>query len=675
MRRDIFERLIGSNRNLLVNGDISSGKTSNIIFPIIDRIIDNEENFLFLDSKEEYINKYYGLLKSKDYNITIINLQELDRSFGWNPLEYPYLLYKNNEKDRAIEFLECIANTIFYENNNESSFWVQSACDLFVGICLILFEDAKKAEINISSINSIINNKDGYLKKYLEQKDEKSTIYTCLSGTILAPADTRGGIITTFKQQLRRIISKDKLNNLLYKTTFDINTVTKERNAIFIMNRDDNKDINIVSTLLIEQIFKIVFNAIQHPKYNFILDNIDTVNHINNLSNMLSSGIARNIKFAICTRSLDDFNKNYGEYVDKLCNIININNKNIEVELDNKYEKIRYFIGATPFPKDTINYPIITKNDIEIFNFSEFIANNVKKEIKENLVNNDKKETETKEILGGKNPFINEQDDNIFSIYEDNKPTKKSNRKEIDELINKIDNKLKELNEELGEDDSNDIEEASKEENPNNIDINDEKDNNESSDNLQKIEEKIKEITVKTDKIVIKADFQKKKEIKDDYQTELQKRINEKITKLENKTSNTIDDNPNIDEEEKEYVFENSTDELLKQIDEKIAELERETLEKSQKKKQENKFNSDIFPSIHEEMIIELEEKPKHIKNKLNHPNKQIDIEEEIETELEELGFIKTIDGKKYHMNGYNQKKQELLKEKYNLSSNNNSIF
>ena len=54
-RKNIFDKIMESNRNLIVNGDISSGKTSNIIFPLIDRITYNEENYLFLDSKEEYL--------------------------------------------------------------------------------------------------------------------------------------------------------------------------------------------------------------------------------------------------------------------------------------------------------------------------------------------------------------------------------------------------------------------------------------------------------------------------------------------------------------------------------------------------------------------------------------------------------------------------------------------
>ena len=32
----------------------------------------------------------------------------MDKSEGWNPLEYPYNLFKNGEQDKAQEYLEKI---------------------------------------------------------------------------------------------------------------------------------------------------------------------------------------------------------------------------------------------------------------------------------------------------------------------------------------------------------------------------------------------------------------------------------------------------------------------------------------------------------------------------------------------------------------------------------------
>ena len=207
MRKDIFDRLIDSNRNIIISGDISSGKTSNIIFPLVDRLMSREGNYLFLDSKEEYINKYYGYLKSNDYNIIIINLQEADRSDGFNPLTYPYRLYKSGMVDKAVEYLESVANSIFLEKVNDDSFWNLSACDLFIGLSLILFKEANEEEVNINSVNLLLNSNK--LRDYVEKLDKNSAIYSCLSGNILASSDMKNSIVSVFRQQLRKIIWMD----------------------------------------------------------------------------------------------------------------------------------------------------------------------------------------------------------------------------------------------------------------------------------------------------------------------------------------------------------------------------------------------------------------------------------------------------------------------------------
>lgn len=59
MRKEISNRIVKSKKSLIINGDIASGKTKNVCFPIVDELIENAESLFILDSKEEYINKYY----------------------------------------------------------------------------------------------------------------------------------------------------------------------------------------------------------------------------------------------------------------------------------------------------------------------------------------------------------------------------------------------------------------------------------------------------------------------------------------------------------------------------------------------------------------------------------------------------------------------------------------
>ena len=221
MKKEILEEMINNKKNLIVDGDMISGKTTNVLFPLVEEMINKEESMMILDSKEEYINEYYDKLKENNYNIITINLRNFDNSDGWNPLEYSYSLYKEGNLDKAQEYLEKIGKTIFYERPKADPFWDNAASDFMTGVTLGLFEDAKEEEINFNSINTIFNDSKAtgalidYITMYFNMKDKKSAPYVFASTTFLAPKETRDSILSIAKQGLRPFVSKEKLSKLL----------------------------------------------------------------------------------------------------------------------------------------------------------------------------------------------------------------------------------------------------------------------------------------------------------------------------------------------------------------------------------------------------------------------------------------------------------------------------
>ena len=51
---------------------------------------------------------------------------------------------------------------------------------------------------------------------------------------------------------------------------------------------------------------------------------------------MMSTGIARNIKFTILTRSKANFEDQYGKYINNLINEIKVYEKNLEFTIDDE---------------------------------------------------------------------------------------------------------------------------------------------------------------------------------------------------------------------------------------------------------------------------------------------------------------------------------------------------
>ena len=74
--KELLEK-ISPMRNVVVTGDTISGKTTNVLFPLFDKIIEKNENVIVYDTKIEYLSNYYDKLINKGYQINIINLRDL----------------------------------------------------------------------------------------------------------------------------------------------------------------------------------------------------------------------------------------------------------------------------------------------------------------------------------------------------------------------------------------------------------------------------------------------------------------------------------------------------------------------------------------------------------------------------------------------------------------------
>ena len=423
MKKEIVERVINSKKNLIVTGNIGMGKTTNVIFPLVEELINRNESLLFFDSKEEYINKYYDDLKNRNYNIIVLNLRDMDKTDGWNPLEYPYKLYKNGDTDKALEYIEKIGNTIFYENSSADPFWTNSSTDFFTGLTLSLFEDAKSDEINFNSINVMFdgtNEKIGIrnlISEYYSNKSKTSLAYKYVSGTILAPIETKASIISVARQKMKVYVTREKLSNLMNKTTFNMEDIVSKPTAIFIIGRDESKILNTVATMFIEQLYSLLIDLKSNNKFNFILDNFDSINHINEFAEILCASRPRNIKTVISTYYLEDICNKYSNNIIRLSDTVSvINNNIIEIIVNNERTNYENDFETIEIVMSNIDYPVIEKQEIKLFDLKKYVVSTTGNKIEK--------------IKAGFNKDL------------DNTSEEKTN---IDELIKKIDEKIAQL--------------------------------------------------------------------------------------------------------------------------------------------------------------------------------------------------------------------------------------
>ena len=365
----------------LVIGATGSGKTQSTILPTMKILAKKGESIICTDPKGELYEKTGGLLKEKGYNVILLNFRNPQNGNAWNPLALPYRLYKNGNQDKAIELLDDLALNILYDesSSNADPFWEKTAADYFAGIALAMFEDTTEDKININSINmtaTVGEDKFGgstYIKEYFNYKDPSSAAYVNASGTVMAPSDTKGGIISVFKQKVKLFASRENLSEMLSYSDFDLDSIGKRPTAVFIIIQDEKKTYHSLATIFIKQAYETLIDVAQSNggklpyRTNFLLDEFANMPPLKDVTTMITAARSRQIRFTMIIQNFAQLNKVYGkddaETIKGNCgNIVYL----ISTELA-ALEEISKLCGEKKSKKDdkTASTPLVTVSDLQ----------------------------------------------------------------------------------------------------------------------------------------------------------------------------------------------------------------------------------------------------------------------------------------------------------------------
>ncbi len=320
----------GESHNIVI-GSTGTGKTQCVIHPLVKILAKKGESMIVTDPKGEIYRESAGLLKEKGYQIIVLNFRDPQRGNTWNPLNLPYKLYKSGNKDKAMELLDDLAANILYDDAGGSAkdpFWEKTSADYFVGLALGLFEDAKEEEININSISLMTTageermGRSTYIKEYFNEKDPAGAAYTSASGTITAPEETKGSILSTFKQKIRLFASRENLSEMLSQNDFDIDSIGKQKTAVFMIIQDEKKTYHALATIFIKQVYESLIDVAQHsPKgelpvrTNFILDEFQNMPPLKDITTMVAAARSRHIRLTMIVQNFAGLEATYSKEV------------------------------------------------------------------------------------------------------------------------------------------------------------------------------------------------------------------------------------------------------------------------------------------------------------------------------------------------------------------------
>ncbi len=490
----------------LVIGATGSGKTQTVILPMVHSLAKAKESMIITDPKGEIYEKTSNMLRSRGYQILLLNFRDPQNGNAWNPMSLPYQIYKSGNHDKAIELLDDLALNILYDDSNKNAdpFWEKTSADYFSGVALGLFEDAKPEEININSISlatTVGEEKFGgstYIKEYFGAKDPSSAAAINASSTIMAPSETKGSILSVFKQKVKLFASRDNLSEMLSHSDIDLESIGEKPTAVFIVIQDEKKTYHSLVTILLKQIYETLISVAQKHggklpiRTNFLLDEFANMPPLKDVTTMITAARSRQIRFTMIIQNFAQLDDVYGkeeaetirgncgniiylittelkalEEISKMCGEVKSKKDDktastplvtvSDLQRMKQFEVIILRMRKQPFKTKftpyfkldwgqkypPAKYPSRPKEEVHIFDIKEFVKNQKKKKLLEMMNAADEKDRENSSMgmMGGGNPFADSLPPELRAMRQNNRPSENSG---IPDFLTRSNNKVEE---------------------------------------------------------------------------------------------------------------------------------------------------------------------------------------------------------------------------------------
>lgn len=268
--------------NVLVIGGSGAAKTRGYVKP---NILQANTNYVITDPKQEVLFATGGYLKSRGYDIRVLNLVNLAQSDGYNPF-----CYIRDEKDALRLVNNLIQATTPKGNHGSDPFWEKSETALLQAIILLLFEEAPPSEQNFSMVLRIL--------EYAEVKEEKDDYKSALDMLFEAVERERPESVAVRQYKVFKLAAGKTAKSILVSAAvrlapfnlpqlkaitdhddMDLWTLGEKKCALYAVIPDNDNTYNFLVSVLYAQAFQTLYysaDQIHHgslPHHvHFVLD-------------------------------------------------------------------------------------------------------------------------------------------------------------------------------------------------------------------------------------------------------------------------------------------------------------------------------------------------------------------------------------------------------------------
>ena len=343
------------NVNVLVVGGSGSGKSASYSIPNAYQLLGS---YVFTDPKGELYDRTAGYLRSKGYEIKVLNLVRPQYSDGYNPL-----MHISSEID-----VDVIANTIVKGqktgDGGSDPFWDDSAEMLLKALIYYLMATRPEEEQNLASCAELVraaNSKGGsnLLTELISKLPYDHPARMNYKSIEIAPEKTYSSILSTLQSKLGKFDSKE-IAELTSTDTINFEDIGNKKTAVYVISSDTHTAYDFLLTIFFSQMIQQLYNyaddnggALKVPTY-FILDEFANIGKIPDFDKKISTSRSRKISFSVILQNLDQLEAVYEKSYETI-----IGNCDTHVFLgSNSYKTVEYFskaLGEKTIERDSIS--------------------------------------------------------------------------------------------------------------------------------------------------------------------------------------------------------------------------------------------------------------------------------------------------------------------------------
>lgn len=307
-------RIHRRNLNTLVIGGSGAGKTRFYCKP---NIMQANTSFVILDPKGELLRDTGNLLESFVYDVKVLDLINMDRSYCYNPFVY---LKDDNDVQRLVTNL--FKATTPKASSTNDPFWDTAASMLLSALIFYLKYEAPDDEQNFSMVLEMLRagevkeDDDMYqspldiLFEKLEAEDPNHIAVKYYKNYRSGSGKTLKSIQITLASRLEKF-NLESVSSLTMTDELDLSSLGEKKVALFALIPDNDTSFNFLVSILYTQLFQQLFYLADN-KYggtlpmavHFVMDEFANVSLPDDFDKILSVMRSRGVSVSIILQNL-----------------------------------------------------------------------------------------------------------------------------------------------------------------------------------------------------------------------------------------------------------------------------------------------------------------------------------------------------------------------------------